>query len=438
MLLKLLGLRDLLQSHHTKPLYKLDATFLRSRRTAVEVQGMTWKSQKEWNPRAQEWRQSWPRDTKGEKEKAKKQKDQGSGKGHFFVAHDGRKVQVPQGPGTSSAASSSSSTQAMIEENKKLRDALRNLVDKGPKDGDSTVVEECKKLVHDPREELRVRQRELNKEKKAITKQQKIEQTIKEKQESFQAWRAGFMEGLKGEDARHQEEIEALRKELKENTEDEEKMDEEDETDKDKGLVFQELAEVKHRMSYMASYVEAMERKNQQLVSEMSSQVQSLVSAMRTTHQQELFNQESPQIVKTPSRVALAAGGGETAGRSDRSRSPCKKTDKEVEEENASREKEELFHRILRDVPMEIYVEVRAIVEAEIASYQTKEQVDDLVRYMIAQAKALPPAVTLDSLDSPSETPGMIRPVLQPFGGPSHPYKKLEKNKEVKPSEAAK
>ena len=282
----------------------------------------------------------------------------------------------------------------MIEENKKLRDALRNLVDKGPKDGDSTVVEECKKLVHDPREELRVRQRELNKEKKAITKQQKIEQTIKEKQESFQAWRAGFMEGLKGEDARHQEEIEALRKELKENTEDEEKMDEEDETDKDKGLVFQELAEVKHRMSYMASYVEAMERKNQQLVSEMSSQVQSLVSAMRTTHQQELFNQESPQIVKTPSRVALAAGGGETAGRSDRSRSPCKKTDKEVEEENASREKEELFHRILRDVPMEIYVEVRAIVEAEIASYQTKEQVDDLVRYMIAQAKALPPAVS--------------------------------------------
>ena len=65
------------------------------------------------------------------------------------------------------------------------------------------------------------------------------------------------------------------------------------------------------------------------------------------------------------------------------------------------------------------------------ASYQTKEQVDALVSQLIAQATALPTAVNLDSLDSPSEAPGMIRPVLQPFGAPSHPYKRFDKTKDV-------
>ena len=183
--------------------------------------------------------------------------------------HDGSKIDTSVGGTTSSGPSSQSS--GLQEENKKLREAIKALAQKA----DLSEVEsadEIRKLVEsDPREALREQQKELNKLKKELTKKEKIEKQLKEKQENHGAWRSGIMEGVKRADAKHLEEIKKLKEELvqvEEEKEDKEKNM--DTSNGEDGTVASKLETMNRQMYQMASYVETIEQRNQDLAYQVS------------------------------------------------------------------------------------------------------------------------------------------------------------------------
>eukprot|EP00913_Durusdinium_trenchii_P018717 g17588.t1 len=238
---------------------------------------MTWKQNKNWNPKAQAWKQAWPSEQQEKQKPKKEDKDK-----TFFVGYDGRKVAVPNGQASSSGSTSSAATAAtnaqVLEENRKLRDVFKLLLDKdaGKEVGKdpAELVEECKKIVHNPRESLRERQRELNREKKSINKAEKLESTIREKEENFAKWKAGFMEGLRLEEKRYEEEVKALKEELKNVEDGPETHSMEAESDGEQGAraLAEDLTQVKAQIDQMATYFEIMEKRNHQMVQEMNSQ----------------------------------------------------------------------------------------------------------------------------------------------------------------------
>ena len=376
---------------------------------------MTWKQNKNWNPKAQAWKQAWPSEQQ-EKQKPKKEDNKA-----FFVGYDGRKVAVPNGQASSSGSTSSAATAAtnaqVLEENRKLRDVFKLLLDKdaGKEVGKNPteLVEECKKLVHNPRESLRERQRELNKEKKSINRAEKLESVIKEKEENFARWKAGFMEGLRLEEKRYEEEMKALKDELKNVEDGPETHSMEQESDGEQGAraLAEDLSQVKAQMDQMATYFEVMEKRNQQMVQEMNHQVQSLVAVIRTSQRPDMVNQSSPQLVRPPGqRLDMER----TPVREERSRSPAvKRNSIEVVQEDENLET--FLKGLLEGLKEEHRKHVLTIVEAEPESYSTKEAVEILVQQVMMQASG---HVSLDSMDSPSGLPvTMARNSLLPFGG---------------------
>eukprot|EP00913_Durusdinium_trenchii_P029729 g27861.t1 len=236
------------------------------------VSEMTWRGQQNWNQKAQDWKNAWPIDKKNQDKQKKAKKNQKekdkTERPTFFLSHDGRKVALGSGGGSSSGASASASARAVQEENRRLKEALKLISEK--RTVDNGILEDCQKLIQNPREQLRERQRELNKEKKTLTRQEKLEATIQETDESYRSWRSGMEEGLKQEDARHAAEIEKLQQELKDLQEakdpDAMKEDMDDEKLLREGSMAQELYEVRETMKEMAYHVKTLEQRNQEIV----------------------------------------------------------------------------------------------------------------------------------------------------------------------------
>eukprot|EP00913_Durusdinium_trenchii_P004832 g4487.t1 len=343
---------------------------------------MTWRGQQNWNQKAQDWKNAWPVDKKNQ-DKQKKAKENQNAKEKekterptFFLSHDGRKVPLGSGGGAFSAASASTSARAVQEENRRLKEALKLISEK--RTVDNGVLEDCQKLIQNPREQLRERQRELNKEKKTLTRQEKLEATIKETDDSYKSWRAGMEEGLKQEDARHVAEIEKLQHELKELQEgkdpDAMKEDMDDEKLLREGSMAQELYEVRESMKEMAYHVETLEQRNQEMVMQMNSQVQALVTAIKGSKPIELFNEGSPQLIKKP-QVYMSP----RTNSHDRSRSPVKRSAEAAELKDIG-EIHTMVRPLLKKIPDEHHHKIMAILEAEGDKYQTLEAAEILIQ----------------------------------------------------------
>ena len=402
---------------------------------------MTWKQNKNWNPKAQAWKQAWPSE---QPEKPKTKKEDKEKDKAFFVGYDGKKVPLPSGHVASSGSTSSATTGAansqVLEENRKLRDVFKLILDRdaGKETGKNPtdLVEECKKLVHNPRESLRERQRELNKEKKSINKAEKLEIAIKEKEDSFVKWKAGFHEMLKAEEKRYEEEVKALREELKLVEEGPEinSMDADSDGELIAKNVAEDLSQVKAQMDQMATYFEVMEKRNQQMVQEMNHQVQSLVAVIRTSQRPDMVNQSSPQLIRPP-RQRLES----TPAREGRSRSPAMKRPM-IEMVSEEQELKTFLQGLLANLREEHRQHILAIVESEPEEYSTKEAIEILVQQVMTQVNGQMLGSTLDSMDSPNALPmTMSRNSMLPFGGKANSRKVSKKGEVVSttPVEAA-
>eukprot|EP00913_Durusdinium_trenchii_P003856 g3569.t1 len=262
------------------------------------------------------------------------------------------------------------------EENRRLKEALKMISEK--RTVDNGILEDCQKLIQNPREQLRERQRELNKEKKTLTRQEKLEATIQETDESYKSWRAGMEEGLRQEDARHAAELEKLQQELKDLHEakdpDAMKDNMDDEKPLQEGSMAQELQEVRESMREVAYHVETLEQRNQEMVMQMNSQVQALVSAIKGSKPIELFNEGSPQLIKRPQVIMSPRTNSH-----DRSRSPVKRS-AEVAELKDVGEIHAMVRPLLKQIPEEHHHKIMAILESEGDKYQTLEAVEILIQ----------------------------------------------------------
>ena len=173
---------------------------------------MSWRQEK-WT--AKDWKQ-W-QGKKNDKKPNKEQKGKPETSGFVMYSHDGKRVELKGNaePGKRSGSSSASQSDGSIkEENQKLKDAIRRMLQaEKPEDADLDTVRTLVKV--DPREEIRQRQRQLNQERRILNKAENLKETLHKKEHSYQSWKHNMQEGLAQEDRRLSKEIAELQAEIK-------------------------------------------------------------------------------------------------------------------------------------------------------------------------------------------------------------------------------
>ncbi|CAK9081914.1 unnamed protein product [Durusdinium trenchii] len=266
------------------------------------------------------------------------------------------------------------------------REALRTLI-ADAKNPESIPAGVKELTTVDPREDLRMRQRELNKEKKALTKVEKIRSDIEKNESSYSRWKQGIQSGLEKAEKRHMSVLQQLQTDLKmiEAT-GEDKMDgesEEEETEGSKALA-KEVDEMKQHMGQMATYVQKMEQRN----CELAQQMQFLISAVKDSRPFEPLTKDSPQIVRTPPGRALLAGGRRDDSK-ERSRSPMKRPAPDlVEQIEGLGEVPVVMAELLEQLPSEQHSQILAMVRAEPQRYNSPQAVMDLAASIQTQIAA--------------------------------------------------
>lgn len=363
-----------LESHHSAPRYRVAAYQL-----VPFLTDMSWKNQRWQNSKAEQWKASWNDQDLSKGQQKKKEKDRASKdqqqEKHVLIGYDGRKVEIKQ-PG--SALSSSSSPASAAEENKVLKEAVKYLLSKTPEPEE--VPAAVKSLIAvDPRAELRQRQKELNQEKKALTRVEKLKAEIVKQEERYAAWKTGMDTGIQQEEARFQKEIHQLQVDLKTVEKDEKEgryeMDEGSSNNPANQRLAQEMDTMKQNMIQMASYVQSMEQRNMEL----ANQVQSLVVALKSSNGLEMPANNSPQMVHRPRRAERE--GSLFEDHRERSRSPAKRSAEEAHLEAAEvldLERQEA-KEIISTIPEPHRAQLIAIVKSEPASYQTIPELWNLV-----------------------------------------------------------
>lgn len=379
---------------------------------------MTWKGRNQSNGRWQSW-QDWKSDQGQEKEKDKKKKEPSVARSQKsevleLISYDGKRVALPDDKGAGGSSSASSS--GLQEENKRLKDALKYFANKKE---DEEVPEDYRPFLHeDPRESLRVQQRELNKQKKMIGRVEKIRSTMEEKSQRWVRWKARILRGLELEEQRYKEEYKQLEDELQAvETGKEVPMDLENVGTDGHGGVEDELTEVKHQVGQMADYMQRIEKRNLDL----TLQVQDLITAVREAKQCDVL-QPSPQKpirgsgFTLPIEVLPSHKGDKSRSSSkERSRSPCR-----VHEEPTLKltevVKEAGLEHLLAGMSPEHHDHLMAIITSEPANFQNPKQVQELIHTMMTQQLAEQTAVMDAGLEDPIKNGR--RDVLKPFGLP--------------------
>ena len=409
--------QQLLEKHHTRPRYVIPL-----------LSAMTWKNKGQNSGRWSNWSGDWK--TTDKSDKKKKEEPQGKGKANAgqvtILAYDGRRVVVPE-EGGGNGGSSSASSSGLQEENRRLKEAFRSIL--GGTADDTTEEEVRGLLADDPREVLRQQQKELNKQKKALTKTEKVRAAMEEKSAKWTRWKAGYLKGLELEEQRYKEEMKELEAELKEVEKEKEKekggiMDldaPESHEDGYKKSVDNELNTFRQQMKQMSSYVQMMEQRNQDL----TNQMQQLITAVRDVKQGDLVR-ESPQAIKAPVHVRLDGEDAEVEepeAREARSRSRSRTPGRALESELPSHLAPEAagFLPLLQGMTEETQDQMLAILKAEPENFQNSEQVKKLIHVMTVQQCAAQVEVQEGSADSsdPIFQMGTGRfDVLKPFGVP--------------------
>ncbi|CAK9106193.1 unnamed protein product, partial [Durusdinium trenchii] len=299
--------------------------------------------------------QTWWGEPKVKKEKGK---GKGRGKGKDTAVEKtakGKKKEEQTEPG-------------LKEENSKLKQAIRLLMEKV--ETKEPISEEVQELVQeDPRELIRQKQKALNEERKLLNRSEKLQETIREKEEKFAAWDQYIRGGLQMEAQRVQEEI----AELKETMKKEEKVEKEEmdlDVDKDPEGLKAEIAQLKHGMQQMMSYTAQMESKHQQFLEQMQMQMATLVNAATGARMSQGFDFPSPEQRVHP-RVHGLAMSEEPEPKRERTRSP--KTRMSEPAETAEGSFNEFVQKEVERMPEMFRLEVLRNLESAPDLYATPE-----------------------------------------------------------------
>ena len=233
-----------------------------------------------------------------------------------MYSHDGKRVELKGNAESGKRSGSSSASQSdgsIKEENQKLKDAIRRMLQaEKPEDADLGAVRTLIKV--DPREEIRQRQRQLNQERRILNRAENLKETLHKKENSYQSWKHNMQEGLAQEDRRLSKELAELQAEIKAAEEKElndAEMDGEpsdvDPTlvDVTRQVVQDELKEMKDQMGQFASYAAQMERQNQHL----TEQVAMLLNTLHA-RSGDFIPKESPQHPHPRPSFARFEGAG--------------------------------------------------------------------------------------------------------------------------------
>ena len=384
---------------------------------------MTWKNKGQNSGRWSNWSGDWK--TTDKSDKKKKEEPQGKGKANAgqvtILAYDDRRVVVPEGGGNGGSSSASSS--GLQEENRRLKEAFRSILD-GTAD-EKTEDEVWGLIATDPREALRQQQKELNKQKKALTKAEKVRATMEEKSAKWARWKTGYMKGLEMEEQRYKEEMKELEAELKEVEKEKEKekdgtmdLDSDGHEDDYKRSVDDELKTFRQQMVQMSSYVQLMEQRNQDL----TTQMQQLITAVRDVKPTEL-TRESPQVVKPPTMARLDGEDSQDEAKGEKRSRSRSRTPRAFELELPSHlaPEAEGFLPLIQGMAEETQDQMLAILKAEPENFQNSEQVKQLIHVMTVQQCAAQIEVKeggSDSSDPVLQMKANQINVLKPFGMP--------------------
>ncbi|CAK9004261.1 unnamed protein product [Durusdinium trenchii] len=236
---------------------------------------MPWKK---WQGqgKGQQWSE-WEKPSKKGKDKEEK-----GGKQPILYGWDGKKIEVKRDGGAKpgSSSGSSHSDAALREENRKIKEVVRNLL------GSETQSDADIQALRD------------------------FAKVIDEQEANFQSWQETYKAGLEQEEKRYQAKMAELREELK-------------------GLpvyVQQELADLRGQMRQFMSYAQMMEKKNAAL----TDQVTMLVTTLQSREQQ-ISSDFSPQhpVPRSGNGNTLWAPSKEegvaSVEKRERSRSPTRK-----------------------------------------------------------------------------------------------------------------
>ena len=264
---------------------------------------MPWKKGKDWF-----WDQSQWSVPKGRKKDTKNTKD---GK-VFMVGYDGRRIEFEGESGSSSHGWYAGSQEAQLkEENQKLKETMRNLMQKDTvKDVPKEVIDLVKE---DPREQLKAKQKELNAERKALNRLCKVKEDMAQKEVDFRSWKDSISEGVRKEEKRYSGAMAELQEELKrlEKTKDGESDPEMlvidsdgEEQRQETNKLKQELRQIKSRFQEYAEYTTQLEVRNAQMFDAMQAQMSQLIGAIQgSSLVGDIPNSSPKQEVKIPKTI---------------------------------------------------------------------------------------------------------------------------------------
>lgn len=282
---------------------------------------MPWKGypyQQTWS--TQDW--TW--------EKQPRKRDKGKAKteeGTVIYDYEGKRIDVQ---GASSRASSAWSgpgqaEAALKEENKKLKQAFRDLAARvNPRDG--LISDDVKDIIEiDPREDLKERQRLLNEERKQLNKATKLKDTLQEKESKYSQWKADMEAGLKIAEKKHSHQVAELQEAVKSAEKGEEALQVDSDSEVDGNPAKMEIKILKDQLQHFMTYAASMEQRQQQ----MQEQMMMVLTAIQPQNGPIGLGRMSPQ---QPVRVKREheEGSGEDWKDRRRSRSRPRRDEKEV------------------------------------------------------------------------------------------------------------
>ena len=287
---------------------------------------MSWKAKQNWNV----W-QEWAPEPAYYYE-TKKPEKRGNDKQKKAVLYDGKAVELEEsGSALPRSSSSSQSDSALKEENQKLRETMKFLVEKiVPKEEDQQHLPEAVQevLKTDPREIIKQKQKALNQERKALNKVTKVRETMDRKEKSFSEWKYSIQEGIRKEEKRVATEVAELREELRSieaGKEDPLMVADSDDENKIDQAVQGELRAMRQEFRGLTSYTAHLEAKNAAMMEQMQAQMSAIMGALQgatLTTGPRVSSPQQPLVRKKTIGTEILSTREDGKERADRSRSP--------------------------------------------------------------------------------------------------------------------
>ena len=203
------------------------------------------------------------------------------------------------------AMRSSGNADSMLkDENTKLKEAMRFIIDKmaPTEEAKQELPAGVKELIKvDPRESLKIRQKELNNERKQLNKLEKTKEVLETKEKSFGEWKQNVPDGVIKEEKRHQQTMAELQEQIKKlerQRDGVEPIDVESDAEEAKAEqdgMKQELADLRMDMRNMMAYTSHLETQNVRLAEQMTQQLGSIMSCLQASPPMGTLGNWSPE-----------------------------------------------------------------------------------------------------------------------------------------------